>query len=1082
MSMKKIALLFSCLLISIGLITAQTIRVTGSVISEDDGEPIMGASIVVKGNTSIGTITDIDGNFSLNVPESANLLVVSYVGMTPQEVAVSTQKLNITLSSSLELAEVVVTAMGISREKKALGYAVQDVKAEQLTMAASNDLSGALQGKVSGLDISPSSGMPGASSKITIRGSRSFTGDNTPLYVVDGMPIISTSNVNTGNSVTGADYANRSFDIDPNDIESINILKGQAASALYGMRASNGVIVITTKSGKNAKGGKPQVTFNSNYSFDAISITPKLQTEYAQGTGGAYSPTNSMSWGPRVVDLPNDPTYGGNVKNRYTDQYGMKNGQYYQPQRLAAGMDPWTTPQVYNNVDEFFQTGSTWSNNVGVIQAFDKGNYAFNLGNTTSEGIVPTTGMNRYNAKLSAEAKLSDQWTTGFNGYFTTSKILKSTGANDGLVATIYPAPPNYDLKGIPPHLENNPYSQNTYRGTGGFDGAYWSIKNNKFTERTHRFIGSVYTQFSTRMGTDNQKLDVRLQLGDDSYTTNYSEVWGYGHANGFGEIDERGYTNNEFNSTFTLNYDWNINSDLNLNFLAGNEFVHSSLKYIYGGGMNFNFPGWNHMNNTSVPFSSESYSRRRAIGTFGNLSLSYKNMLYFTATGRNDRVSYMPRDNRTYFYPSASLGFIFTEMESFKNDIVTFGKLRISYAEVGQAAEAYYSSYYSTPSYGGGFSSGTPISYPVGGITAYTPYGRIYDPKLKPQNTKSYEIGTDLTFLKGLFTINYTYSRQNVKDQIFDIPLAGSTGYDEIRTNGGSMYTNAHEVTLDVNPIDNKNFKWNFGINFTKIDNHVEELANGVESIMLGGFVEPQVRVSIGYKYPVIYGVDYMRNDEGKIVVNSRGLPMGGEAKELGTVAPDFRAGFNTSFEIFKFRLGAVFEWKQGGYIYSATPGLLDFYGITQKSADYRNGDWFVVENSVKQTGTDANGKPIYAPNDIKIAPNIDAANKYVADNGGARPATSQDYLSAENDVTASMVVENSFIKLREISLSYPVWNKKNLNVSLNAFARNITLWSTLEGMDPESSQGNNNMSGGFERFSLPGTSSYGLGLTVKF
>ena len=301
--MKKLTFLFLCLVIGIGLATAQTRQITGTVISAEDDQPVIGASVVVKGTTT-GTVTDYDGNFSLTVPSNATTVVVSYVGMKPQEAAIQSIMKVVLQSNMQNLDEIVVTAMGISREKKALGYAVQDVKSEQLTQAANSNLAGALQGKVSGMEIKPSSGMPGASSQITIRGARSFTGDNSPLYVVDGMPIASSADISTGSSVSGTDYANRAVDIDPNDIESINVLKGQAASALYGIRASNGVIVITTKSGKGARKDKPQVSFSTNLSFDKVGRTPDLQTTYAQGSGGKYSPLASTSWGPKIdLDL-----------------------------------------------------------------------------------------------------------------------------------------------------------------------------------------------------------------------------------------------------------------------------------------------------------------------------------------------------------------------------------------------------------------------------------------------------------------------------------------------------------------------------------------------------------------------------------------------------------------------------------------------------------------------------------------------------------------------------------------------------------------------------------------------------------
>ena len=1060
---RKLMLLLACLFVGIGLVTAQTQKVTGVVTSEEDGQPVVGASVLVKG-TTLGTITDVDGNFNLsNVPSSAKTLQISYIGMQTQEVVIKPNLRVVLKADAQKLDEVVVTAMGISREKKALGYAVQDVKSDALTRAANTDLAGALQGKVSGIDITPSSGMPGASSKITIRGSRSFTGDNTPLYVIDGMPIASTADVSTSltDGAYGTDYANRAVDIDPNDIESINILKGQAASALYGMRASNGVIVITTKSGKGADKGKPTITFSTNLSFDKISTLPELQQEYAQGSGGTFDPSSPFAWGPKISELANDPTYGGNTDNSYTSQYGKQSGKYYVPQLAAAGMNPWATPQAYNNMKDFFETGVSWSNNVNVAQRFDKGNYSFSLGNTTSNGIVPSTGMDRYNVKMSAEAQLHPNWTTGFNGNFVTSKISKQSTANTSVVATIYNAPVSYNMAGIPSHIEGDPYTQNTYRDSW-IDDAYWAVDNNQFSERSQRFFGNAFVKYTTKFGTDNHKLDIKYQIGDDAYTTNYSEIYGYGSTWApTGEDSEYHYTVNELNSLLTAAYTWNINEEWTLDALIGNEFVDKKTKYEYAYSMNFNFPGWNHLNNASV-FSNESqYNKKRTVGNFANLSVAWKNMLYLSGSIRNDIVSSMPRDNRSFTYPSVSLGFIFTELAPLKNNILTFGKIRASYAEVGMAGD-YTQSYYYTPSYGGGFYMGNPIVYPINGAMAYIPYYKVYDPNLKPQNTKSYELGADLTFLNGLVTLNYTYSRQNVKDQIFEVPLAGSTGASSMIMNGGKIHTNTHELTLGVSPVDTKNFKLDFAFNFSKIDNYVDELAPGVESIMLGGFVTPQVRAGIGDKFPVIYGKSYMRNDEGKIVVDKNGLPMQGEDAVIGTVSPDFRLGFNTNIELYKFRISAVFDWKQGGQMYSGTAGEMNYYGVSKLSGDMRNTE-FIVENSVKETGKDADGNSIYAPNDIKVT-------------------DAQAYFTRRRSIDESYIYDNSYIKLRELSVSYPVFSKKWLNVNVNVFARNILVWSEMKGFDPEASQGNDNMGGAFERFSLPGTASYGFGFNVKF
>ena len=1055
----KWAVFLTAFLISLE-VSAQNVRVSG-VVTDALG-PIPGANIMEEGTTN-GTVTDVNGKYSISV-SAKSTLVFSCIGYKEQKIRVGTKTvLNVDMvEESKMLDELVVVGYGVQR-KSDVATSVASVKADEMKTFPAGNVADMLRGRAAGVNVTSSSGRPGSTPSITIRGSRSFTGDNTPLYVIDGMPIASTADVSTSltDGAYGTDYANRAVDIDPNDIESINILKGQAASALYGMRASNGVIVITTKSGKGANKGKPNITFSTNLSFDKISTLPELQQEYAQGSKGVFDPLSPFAWGPRISELPNDPNYGGNTNNSYTNKYGKQPDRYYVPQLAAAGMDPWATPKAYNNMKDFFETGVSWSNNVNVAQKFDKGNYSFSMGNTTTNGIVPSTGMDRYNVKLSAEAQLHPNWTTGFNGNFVTSKITKQSTANTSVVATVYNAPVSYNMAGIPSHIEGDLYTQNTYR-SDWIDDAYWAVDNNQFSERSQRFFGNAFVKYSTKFGTDNHKLDIKYQIGDDAYTTNYSEIYGYGSTwAATGEDSEYHYTVNELNSLLTASYTWNINDEWALDALIGNEFVDKKTKYEYAYSMNFNFPGWNHLNNASV-FSNESqYNKKRTVGNFANVSVAWKNMLYLSGSIRNDIVSSMPRNNRSFTYPSVSLGFIFTELAPLKNNILTFGKIRASYAEVGMAGD-YTQSYYYTPAYGGGFYMGNPIVYPIAGAMAYVPYYKVYDPNLKPQNTKSYEIGADLTFFNGLVTLNYTYSRQNVKDQIFEVPLAGSTGASSMIMNGGKIHTNTHEVTLGISPVDTKNFKLDFAFNFSKIDNYVDELAPGVESIMLGGFVTPQVRAGIGDKFPVIYGKSYMRNNEGKIVVDQNGLPMQGEDAVIGTVSPDFRLGFNTNIELYKFRISAVFDWKQGGQMYSGTAGEMNYYGVSKLSGDMRKTD-FIVENSVKETGKDTNGNPIYAPNDIKVS-------------------DAQSYFTRRRSIDESYIYDNSYIKLRELSISYPVLSKKWLNVNVNVFARNILVWSEFKGFDPEASQGNDNMGGAFERFSLPGTASYGFGFNVKF
>jgi TonB-linked SusC/RagA family outer membrane protein len=1047
-------LLFLVMILFIGLhaFSQGNTTVTGTV-KDEANEPIPFATITETG-TNNGTASDAQGVFSINI-KAGSTLTISATGYVATVFTPENGKVNAVLRRDVaELSEIVVTALGITREKRSLGYATQAVKGEQLVEAANSNFATALQGKVSGVEITPSSGMPGASTMITIRGARSFTGNNAPLYVIDGMPISSNADISTGNSVTGADIANRAIDIDPNDIASIDVLKGQAASALYGIRASNGVIVITTKSGRGGAMNKPQISFNSSLGLDDLSRYPNVQTTYAQGSNGAYRPTASTSYGPKIVDLPNDPVYGGNTVNVNTNRDGLHQGQYYVPQRFDAGLDPWVTPKVYNNIKDFFQIGSAFTNSIGVSNATKNGSYSFSLGSTNQKGIVPKTGMNKYNARISAESKLSDHFTSDFQGFFTNSNIDKAPSANDGVVATVFPAPPSYDLKGIPSHKKGDNFAPVGYRG-GSFVNPYWGTDNNKFNEKTNRFFGSTSINYSTDLSAKTD-LKIKYQIGGDAYTTNYRDLWSFGSPSRNSSVTEYSFTNTTLNSLLTATLNWDINSDLKFSALVGNEIVNTATKFVSAFGQDFAFAGWNHIDNTGTKDATETSRRERTFGTFANLSLSWQKMLYLTLTGRHDRISTMPRENRDFFYPSGSLGFVFTELEGLnKGKLLNYGKLRFSVAQVGQAG-TYYPNFYEVPVYGGGFYSITPILYPIGGINAYIPSTTVYDPKLKPQNTTSYEIGADFSLWDNRVDLNYTYSRQDVKDQIFGVPLSGSTGASSFITNGGKIHTNSHEVNLDVKILRDGEVNWSIGANFSKIDNYVDALAPGVESIFLGGFVTPQVRAGIGDKFPVIYGTTYERDDQGRVVVDDRGFPIAGAPGVIGRVSPDFILGANTRLSYKMFTLTAVSEWKSGGQMYGGTTGLLGLYGISKASAEARDRNSVIFEGAVTQNGD---------KNTIAVTGN-----------------NIQTYYSTINNIDESSIINSSFVKLRELALRVQLIKKSNLGLSMNFFARNILLWTNAPILDPESSQGNTNMAGAFERFTLPTTKTFGVGVNLQF
>lgn len=1054
---KRLFMFLAGLFLSIGMAVAQT-QVTGTVVSGEDGEPIVGASVKVSG-TKTGTITDVDGKFALNVPEGTKL-VVTYLGMLPKTVNASVSgAMKIKLDpDNRVLDEVVVTAMGITREKKALGYASQVLDAKDLNTSGTSSLASAMQGKLTGVDIRTSSGAPGASAQIVIRGARSFDGNNTPLYVVDGMPISSTPDFDTKNSVTGADNASRTIDLNPDDIESINVLKGQAASALYGIRASNGVILITTKRG--SKGStKPVITFSTDLSAQTLSRKFEHQDVYAQGTTlSKYNPNTSMSWGPKIADLANDATYGGNTNNKYTNgDLTSHAGMYYNPKYAAAGLSGWATPQTHDNVGDFFKTGFTQNSTFNISQRKNDVSYSFSVSDTYQKGVIPSTGMTRTGARGAVDWKVNDQWKTGFSANYSSVKIKSAPGANSGIVNVVYSAPAEYDLKGTPYHKPGDPTSQILFRATN-FNNPYWWADNDEYSQHTNRVFGNAYAEYSPKLNWGkNYKIVFREQAGIDMYTSNNSEIAEVGSAkNTKGEVENIGTQNNIFNNLLTANFTakWGANEEWDFGFVLGNEFNHQYRRKWDYDGTGLAFYGQPTIGNTSsMDAHSDYHIQERTVGVFGQMSLSWMDMLFLTVTGRNDVVSTMPRGNRSFFYPSVSLGWIFTELPALKeNHVLSYGKLRLSYAQVGQAGQ-FYNNYMYVPSYTGGMYVYTPISYPLGGAKGYAPYYVKFDENLKPQNTSNWETGIDLGLFKNRVRVEYTLSYQDVRNQIFDVPTAGTTGYQALRTNAGQMTTLSHELSVNASVIDHANYGLDLGVNFTKITNKVKKLADGVESIMLGGFVEPQVRAQAGYTYPNIYGKAFKRTKDGQLLLSANGLPQGTAASvNLGECTPDFNMGFNLRAHYKQLSLSATMDWQKGGCMYNGTLLTMNYFGASKASLPYHEGT-MVAEGINEATGQ---------KNTVQVS--------------------KQQYYMAYNDVTEAGIFDTSFLKLRDVTLSYQFPKFAGINLSVYGFARNILLWAKLPGLDPESSQGNGNMSGYFERYSIPNSSSFGGGFKIAF
>ena len=1049
---RKLTMMLLCMMVAVTALAQSAI--SGTVVSAQDGEPIIGAAVKVKGAKQ-GVVTNLEGQFSINA-QAGSTLVFSYVGMKTKEVAAKNGMKVQLQSDDQQLEEVVVTAMGITRSKKSLGYASQDLKEGELSTSGTSSLANAIQGKLTGVDIRQSSGAPGASSQIVIRGARSFDGNNQPLYVIDGMPVTTTADFDTGASVTGSNISDRTIDINPDDIESINVLKGQAASALYGIRASNGVIVITTKRGKAGQ-SKPQIVLNTNISAQSMSRKFEHQTVYAQGNSvDAYNPTSSMTWGPKIEDLANDATYGGNVANAYTKNGAdLHKGQYYNPKRVQAGLDGWTTPEIYDNLYDYLQTGCTENTTLSISQAVNNVNYSFSISNSHQDGIIPSTGMNRWGGRGLVDWTINKEWKTGFSANYSSNRITSAPGANSGIMNVLYSCPAEYNLKGIPYCSPTDPTKQILFRSTS-FNNPYWWSANDEFGQHTNRFFGNAYAEFSPNIGLEGFTLKFREQAGIDIWTSDYSIIAEIGSAyNTKGEVENYGSQHNVFNNTFTVNLDGRFGTDdkWGLNVLLGNEINEENTRVWDYDGVNLNFYGFPVISNATSYTASEYTRKERNVGFFGSVAVDWDSQVFLTVTGRNDYVSTMPHGSRSFFYPSVSLGWEFTKLAAFENqDILSYGKLRASYAQVGQAG-TYYDSFYYAPSYGGGFYAYTPVSYPLpSGTSAYAPYYVLYDPNLKPQNTTNWEAGLDLAFWNGRIKFSYTYSYQNVKDQIFSVPCDPTSGYQYMMTNAGRMKTNSHEISLNAALVQSKDWDVNLGVNWTKVKNEVVELAEGVESIMLGGFVEPQIRAQAGCTYPNIYGNAFQRTDDGQLLL-LEGLPQAtANSVDLGNCAPDWTMGLNFSARWKRLSLDTTWSWQKGGKMYHGTNMTMEFFGATKASLPYHEGT-MVVDGIDVATGQ---------KNTVEVS--------------------KQDYYQAYYNVTESGIYDTSFFKLRDLTLTYDLPKICGIDISVYGFARNILIWAKLPNFDPESSQGNGNMSGYFERFSVPATKSIGGGLKITF
>jgi TonB-linked SusC/RagA family outer membrane protein len=1081
--MKKAISMMLFIVLGTLIIFGQTRVITGVVTSVDDGSPLPGVTVTVKG-TSIGTITDMTGNYSLEVPEGNDVIVFSFVGLATQEITLGDQlQLDASMASDLlEIDEVVVTAMGIRKEKKALGYSVQELDETQISAAKNMDISKSLQGKIAGVNVKQSSGMPGATSHVTIRGNVSLTGSNQPLYVVDGMPIAS-EKAFVEQVGTGTNPSSRVVDLNPEDIESISVLKGATASALYGLRAANGVIVITTKSGSAARmaGKKTLVTINSSFSSDRISRLPELQTTYGQGNGGVLALWSSGSWGPRIDTLQN---YHTQEENLYFDN----------PYETFDGSPPSQVPAVYDNQEEFFQTGYTFTNSVDISSATDRANYSIGIGRTDQKGIIETTGMVRNTAKFNGNFVLGDKWSASVSANISSVDIDKIPGGSNlaNPLFTVYFAPRTYDLTNKPFEQEVGEFYQHHYRFT--MDNPYWALKHNSYNEITDRFFGNTSLNYKP-----TDWMSINYRIGMDKFLTTGHEVISLGSnvgraypefgdfELGGGQVDDYTYQRVELNSNASISIVKDFGA-IGLDAVVGNEYYDITTNYQAMTGTNITIGGFDHISNTGAQNVLQELTRQRVVGFYGSATVDYASMLFLTVTGRNDVVSNMPSGNRSYFYPSVSLGFVFTELGFLQDQqVLPFGKIRASYSQMGQAGDLYATrTLFTAKEDNEAISSGfldNEFSFPYQGYPAFTLQSVLLSDALQPQNITTYEIGADLRFYQNRLAIDYSYYYIDATDQIFSVPLAASSGFRSEYRNAGVLESKGHELILSVVPVRTEGgFEWEILTNFSQNDNLVVELAPGVERVQTGyqNFTSIGAYAYAGHPYPVIFGSSYVRDDQERIVVDSRetvagepnpfyGMPLqGGEEKILGKVNPDWDASLTNVFRFRGLSISAQLYYSKGGYISSGLNRLLRNYGAAVETEDRET--WQVLPNTAKGYLDPDTGELIdEGDNDIEIQKN-------------------EDYWSTvEWNISESAVFDKTLLRLKEVVISYDMPQSWFNNIFINSISvylngRNLALWSDYPNFDPESSTAEGNGIGAFEYVSLPNTRSFGGGLKITF
>lgn len=1043
--MKRVTLLLILALSYSHVLMAQGVKATGVVVSEDDGEPIIGATVIVKGTTK-GAITDVNGVYEIAGVAEGSTLQVSYVGMGTAEVKATAGRQKITLTpDSKVLGEVVVTALGITREKKSLGYTTQEIKSADLENAKESNFVNSLAGKVAGVKVTNTAGDMG-SSTIILRGETSISGDNQPLFIIDGVPLDNAVHT-SGDSYLYRDFKNPLADLNSSDIESISVLKGPNAAALYGSRAAHGVILITTKSGKAKKG--LGVDFHTSFMFNTVSVLPDWQDEFGQGSNLQFSYVDGQgsgvnddldeSWGPRLD--------AGLYIPQFDSPIDEETGE-----RIAT---PWVSNS--NNVSDFFETGYTYTAGLSISNSDDRFDYRLSYNYEKQNGVTPGSESKKNNFAFNGSYKVTRNLEFGSSANYIINDIPNYPGGSQGMRAAGVML--QFLWFGRQASMTSMKNDWSTTWAPKWYSNPYWRAYNNVYSQKRDRLIGNVYAKWTILDG-----LDFTFKVSQDSYSDDREYTIAMGTAgtpDGSYTLDQ--YKFKETNYDALLHYTTAFAKDWTIDALVGWNRRDYQLDNMYAKANSLSIDGLYTLQSSASSVTASSYKNQmRTYSLFGSAQVGFRNYAFLNITGRNDWSSTLPADNNSYFYPSVSASALLTDIFKIKSDALNYLKVRLGWSQVGNDATAYQlkNTYESETSF-----DGNPL------LTVNTA-GK--NENLKPEITSSTEAGIEATLLKGRLHLDLAYYYTVSRDQILSVETSASSGSLSKLLNAGKITNEGWEVQLSGTPVKAKDFAWDATLNFATNKSKVVELdKEGLITSYTMYSSSVQVVAEVGKEFGTIKGTTFTRDANGNIVVDSNGLPIVNTTySDLGSYTPDWTGSLTNTFRYKNIALSFLIDCSFGGKIFSGTNRTGTYTGVLAstlpgRAADFGGLTWTDADGTVRDDGIIVDG---------------------VTEDGTVNTTivSAEDYYHRLYSIHEAFVESSEYVKLRELSLTYtfPKWRwLEKLHItggSLSLVGRNLwIIHKAVDNIDPEAS-----MTGslGIESLNLPSTRSYGLTLNVKF